>query len=176
MPHLIPPLSFYARDCLEVGPELVGKLLCRRLPDGQVRRLRILETEAYRGQEDTACHAHRGRTKRTEVLYAAPGTLYVYLCYGIHWLLNIVTGREGEPQAVLIRSCQGAEGPGRLTRALGIQGDFNRRSILDGGELWLEDDGFSCAVRQAPRVGIGYASPEDQARPWRYIAGPAKER
>ena len=176
MPHLIPPLSFYARDCLEVAPELVGKLLCRRLPDGQVRRLRILETEAYRGQEDTACHAHRGRTRRTEVLYAAPGTLYVYLCYGIHWLLNIVTGREEEPQAVLIRSCQGAEGPGRLTRALEIGGEFNRRSILTCDELWLEDDGVSYGVRQATRVGIGYAAPEDQARLWRFVAAPRDTR
>ena len=176
MPHLIPPLSFYARDCLEVGPELVGKLLCRRLPDGQVRRLRILETEAYRGQEDTACHAHRGRTRRTEVLYAAPGTLYVYLCYGIHWLLNIVTGREEEPQAVLIRSCQGAEGPGRLTRALEIGGEFNRRSILTCDELWLEDDGVSYGVRPATRVGIGYAAPEDQARLWRFVAAPRDTR
>lgn len=100
-----------------------------------------------------ACHAHRGRTRRTEVLYAAPGTLYVYLCYGIHWLLNIVTGREEEPQAVLIRSCQGAEGPGRLTRALEIGGEFNRRSILTCDELWLEDDGVSYGVRPATPGG-----------------------
>ncbi len=79
--------EFYHRPCLEVARELVGKVLVY-----QGRRLRISETEAYCGEEDTACHAHRGRTRRSEVLYAEAGTIYLYLCYGIHWLLNIVTG------------------------------------------------------------------------------------
>ena len=140
------------------------------MPDGSVRRLRILETEAYCGEQDTACHAHKGRTKRTEVLYAAPGTLYVYLCYGIHWMLNIVTGEANCPQAVLIRSCAGAEGPGKLTRALEINGEFNRMLLSDNSaSLWLEDDGLPCSFHTAPRVGIGYASPEDQAVLWRFI-------
>ena len=108
-----------------VAQDLVGKILARRLPDGSILRLRIWETEAYCGQEDTACHAHRGRTKRTEVLYADAGTVYVYLCYGIHWLVNIVTGDREEPQAVLIRACEGAQGPGKLTKALKITGALN---------------------------------------------------
>ncbi len=166
---MTPDLRFFARDCLEVAPGLVGMLLCRRAADGGVLRLRIRETEAYRGEEDTACHAHRGRTPRTEVLYAPPGTLYVYLCYGIHWLLNIVTGAKEQPQAVLIRACEGAEGPGKLTRALGIDGRFNRRSLPDCAELWLEDDGTPRSVRAAPRVGIAYASEADQERLWRFI-------
>ncbi len=155
---------FYHRPCVEVARDLVGKVLVFR-----GRRLRISETEAYCGEADTACHASRGRTQRTEVLYRQAGTVYVYLCYGIHWMLNVVTGEEGQPEAVLIRACVEAPGPGRLTRALGITGAQNRSSITDSDELWIEDDGFSCAVRTDKRVGIGYASLEDQQRPWRFI-------
>ena len=163
-------LSVLAGSCPEAARSLVGKLLCRRFPDGTVRRLRILETEAYCGESDTACHAHRGRTARTEVMYAPAGTLYVYLCYGIHWMLNIVTNRLGDPQAVLIRSCEGAEGPGKLTKALGIDKSFNGRSLMDcADELWIEDGPAACEVTAARRVGIGYASPEDQSKLWRYI-------
>ena len=160
--------DFFHRPCLTVAEELVGKVLVHRLPDGQELRLRISETESYCGESDTACHAHKGRTKRTEVLYADAGTVYVYLCYGIHWLLNIVTGEAQDPQAVLIRACQGANGPGKLTKALGITGELNRGSVF-GEELWIEDDGFSCSVVTDKRVGIGYASQEDQDKPWRFI-------
>ncbi len=162
--------DFFARPCPEAARELVGKLLCRRFPDGTVKKLRITETEAYCGEEDTACHAHKGRTPRTDTLYAAPGTLYVYLCYGIHWMLNIVTGREGEPQAILVRAAESAAGPGRLTKALSIDGSFNRsplEELIDS--LWLEDDGFSCSVETGKRIGIGYATTEDQEKPWRFL-------
>ena len=159
--------DFFHRPCLTVAEELVGKILVHHLPDGQKLRLRISETEAYCGEDDTACHAHKGRTQRTEVLYADAGTIYVYLCYGIHWLLNIVTGDKEDPQAVLIRACLDAEGPGRLTKALGITGQLNRGSIL-GEELWIEDDGFPCSVVTDKRVGIGYASQEDQDKLWRF--------
>ena len=162
--------DFFARPCPEAAQALVGKLLCRVMPDGTVKKLRITETEAYCGEADTACHAHKGRTTRTETLYARPGTLYVYLCYGIHWMLNIVTGSEGDPQAILVRACETAEGPGRLTKALGIDGSFNRKTLEALSDmLWLEDDGLPGSVITGKRVGIGYASPEDQAKPWRYI-------
>ncbi|MDE6149089.1 MAG: DNA-3-methyladenine glycosylase, partial [Ruminococcus sp.] len=91
--------KFFHRDVLEVAPDLVGKILVSRI-NGQEVKVRITETEAYRGEEDTACHAHKGRTKRTEVLYGKSGVIYVYLCYGMHWLMNVVTGDEGIPQAV----------------------------------------------------------------------------
>ena len=136
------------------------------------KRFRISETEAYCGEADTACHAHKGKTKRTEVLYADAGTLYIYLCYGIHWLLNIVTGEPGQPEAVLIRACLEAPGPGKLTKALGITGTLNRESAVSSPELWIEDDGFSCEVETAKRVGIGYASQEDQDRLWRFKLKP----
>ena len=156
------PSDFYHRPCLEVARDLVGKVLvCGD------KKLRIAETEAYVGESDTACHAHKGRTKRTEVMYMQAGTIYIYLCYGVHWLLNIVTGEEEQPEAVLIRACVDAEGPGKLTKHLGITGELNRESIC-GEDLYVEDDGFICEVTTDKRVGIGYASPEDQDRPWRF--------
>lgn len=162
--------DFFRGPCVDVSRALVGKQLCRRFSDGTVKRLRILETEAYCGEADTACHVHKGRTPRTEVFYGPPGTLYVYLCYGIHWMLNIVTGEINDPQAVLIRSCEGAEGPGKLTKALEINKTFNGLNLSQcKNDLWLEDDGLPCRVRTAPRIGIGYASAEDQARLWRFI-------
>ena len=161
------PYSFYHRPCLDVARELVGKILVHRV-DGVEHRLRITETEAYCGEQDTACHAHKGRTKRTEVMYMEAGTIYIYLCYGVHWLLNIVTGEPDHPEAVLIRACEGKmNGPGKLTKALKITGQLNRGSIL-GDELWIEDDGFTCPVVTDTRVGIGYASEEDQSRLWRF--------
>ena len=154
--------EFYHRPCLEVARDLVGKVLVY----GD-KRLRISETEAYVGESDTACHAHKGKTKRTEVMYMQAGTIYIYLCYGVHWLLNIVTGDENRPEAVLIRACIDADGPGKLTKKLGITGEWNRQSIC-GKNLHIEDDGFSCEVLTDKRVGIGYASQEDQDRLWRF--------
>lgn len=156
-------MSFFHRPCSDVARDLVGKVLIHK-----GKQLRISETECYCGEADTACHASRGRTKRTEVMYGQAGTVYVYLCYGIHWMLNIVTGEENHPEAVLIRACLEAEGPGKLTRALGITGELNRSSILTGETLWIGDDGFRCDVETAKRVGIGYANQEDQDRLWRF--------
>jgi DNA-3-methyladenine glycosylase len=100
-------------------------------------------------------------------MYMDAGTIYIYLCYGMHWMLNIVTGDAEDPQAVLIRACVDAAGPGKLTKALQITGSLNRGSVL-GDELWIEDDGFACQVVTDKRVGIGYASREDQDRLWRF--------
>ena len=160
--------SFFEQDAPEAARQLVGKILVHRTADGE-KRLRITEAEAYRGEEDTACHAHKGRTKRTEVMYGSAGTIYIYLCYGMHWMLNLVTGQEGQPQAVLIRACETAPGPGRLTKALEITGDLNRASAVEPDSvLWVEDDGFVCSTQALKRVGIGYAAQEDQDRLWRF--------
>lgn len=160
---MVLPYEFYHRPCLEVARDLVGKVLVH---NGQ--KLRISETEAYCGESDTACHASKGRTKRTEVMYRQAGTVYVYLCYGIHWMLNIVTGEIDQPEAVLIRACLDAEGPGKLTKKLAITGELNRTSVVDASGIWIEDDGFACEVVTDKRVGIGYASREDQNRLWRF--------
>ena len=171
MPTPPPPLGqdFFTRDALEVAPALVGCRLVRTLPDGETRTLTITETEAYCGESDSACHAHRGRTRRNAPLYERGGIFYVYLCYGIHWLLNAVTGAEGAPQGVLIRACEGYPGPGRLTKALGIGGELTGLPV-DGcaGLRFAARDG-EWEITAAPRVGIAYAEPEDRARPWRFI-------
>lgn len=160
--YLSQPATFLAGD-------LVGKLLCRRTESG-VLRYRIMETECYFGEEDTACHASKGRTERTATLYKRGGTAYVYLCYGIHSLFNVVTGKEDHPEAVLIRGVAGYNGPGKLTRAMAIDRELNGEDMVSSSRLWLEDDGYRPVVREAKRVGIDYATPEYRDILWRYIA------
>ena len=154
---------------------LLGKhLVCRRA-DGPVEARLILETEAYDGERDLACHARAGRTARTEVMYAAGGVWYVYLCYGIHEMLNLVVGPSGWPAAILIRGVEGAIGPGRVTRALGIDRSLNRAPAAPASGLWLEDRGVRVpagAVARTPRIGVDYAGPVWAAKRWRFTVDP----
>ena len=159
----------YQRDAVGMAKVLLGMTLCRRLEDGTVLRARIVETEAYFGEEDTACHADKGRTSRTDVMYASGGFAYVYLCYGMHDMLNVVTGPADHPEAVLIRGVEGAIGPGRVTKALQITRAFNRENLVDSDRLWIESDGVSVRFKATPRIGIGYATKRDQSRKWRFV-------
>lgn len=161
--------AFYHRDCLAVAPELVGKLLVRQLPDGTLLQERIAETEAYRGQEDLACHASKGRTPRTELLYRESGVIYVYLCYGIHWLMNVITGEKEQPQGVLLRAGAVHSGPAKLTKFLQIDGTFNGGSFVTSPVLWIADDGYRPPLRTDVRVGIDYAGEHWKNMPWRWI-------
>ena len=104
--------DYFSSPATVLAPDLLGKIICRRTENGIIRS-RITETECYYGEEDTACHAHKGRTERTKTMYESGGITYVYLCYGIHAMLNIVTGDENHPEAVLIRGLSDAKGPGR---------------------------------------------------------------
>ena len=160
--------KFFHRDCLEVAPDLIGKILVSKI-NGIETRVRITETEVYRGEEDTACHAHKGRTKRTEVLYGKSGIIYVYLCYGMHWLMNVITGEEGQPQGVLFRAGEGFNGPAKLTKALGVTGKQNLQSFVDNAEIWIEDDGEKFSYTTDKRVGINYATEEYINKQWRFI-------
>ena len=146
---------------------MLGKLLCRKV-DGQTVKLRITETEAYYSEEDTACHAHKGRTPRTQTMYLEGGVAYVYLCYGIHSLLNVVTGEKDHPQAVLIRGVEGYNGPGKLTKALKIDRSLNGENLIESDRLWLEDDGFTCEYTASKRIGIDYATEEYRNKLWRF--------
>jgi DNA-3-methyladenine glycosylase len=179
----------YGIDAVTLAPALLGKLLCRRLPAkspafpglpgnaaptknaaaGGIVRLRITETEAYYGEGDTACHASRGKTERTAVMYRAGGFAYVYLCYGVHWMLNVVSGPADFPEAVLIRGVEGFDGPGKLTKALDIGKDLKGENLLTSQKLWIEDDGYTPLFRRAKRVGIDYAAAKDKNRLWRFI-------
>ncbi len=162
--------EYFMDSAPNLAPDLLGKLLCREnVQTGETFRLRITETECYYGESDTACHAHRGRTPRTDVLYSPGGVTYVYLCYGMYDLLNFVTGPEGHPEAVLIRGIEGFDGPGRTTRHIGITRAHNRLPLDPEHGLWIEDDGAPRPEYIAlPRVGIGYASQEDRERLWRF--------
>lgn len=160
--------EFFNRDAEEIAPELIGKLLIREI-GGEKIILRISEVEIYKGENDTACHAHKGRTKRTEVMYGEAGRFYIYLCYGIHYLLNIVTGSIDEPQAILIRATVEANGPGKLTKALKIDKSLNGKKAEKESTLWFEDDGQKFKYYKDKRVGIAYASKKDQNRLWRYV-------
>jgi DNA-3-methyladenine glycosylase len=159
--------DFYLQSAVELAPKLLGKFLCRRI-GGETVKLRITETEAYM-PNDTACHAYRGKTPRNAVLFARGGVAYIYLCYGLHNMLNVVTGEKDSPQAVLIRGVQGCKGPGIVTKKLHIDRSLNGIA-LDGGEIWLEDDGAQFDYKTTARVGIDYAQADDRARLWRFVA------
>ena len=155
----------YAVDAVTAAKMLLGKWLCRRLPNGSVRKVRIVEIEAYCGEEDTACHAHCGKTERNAPMYEQGGIAYIYLCYGMHNLLNIVTGAKDNPEAVLIRGVEGAIGPGRVTKFLQIDRALNRESLTVSKWLWIEDDGTKPPrFKTTPRIGIGYATKRDRNR------------
>ena len=160
--------SFYTRDVLDVAPELIGKALVVRNSSSELSRLRISEVEAYRGQEDKACHAYKGRTTRTEVMYHEGGKIYVYFVYGMYWMLNVVTGQENEPQAVLIRGVEGITGPGKLTRGLGIDGSYYGEDLTLSDRIWIEDSGIKPSIRTGPRIGINYAGEPWISKQWRY--------
>ena len=159
--------DFFTRDVLIVAPELLGKFLVRKYENGQVERFKIVEVEAYRGQEDLACHACKGRTKRTEVLFHGGGKIYMYLIYGMYWMLNIVTGNEDEPQAVLIRGIEGTIGPGRLAKRLILDGSFYGETI-PSPRIWVEDSNEKPSYITTPRIGIDYAK-EWKDKPWRFV-------
>ncbi|MDR2662124.1 MAG: DNA-3-methyladenine glycosylase [Treponema sp.] len=160
----------YGAGAPSLAPALLGTLLCRRLPAG-ILRLRITETEAYYGEGDTACHASRGKTERTAVMYRPGGFAYIYLCYGIHWMLNVVSGPGDFPQAVLIRGVEGFDGPGKLTKALDIGKDLKGENLVTSKRLWIEDDGYRPRFRKTKRIGIGYAAEKDRNRLWRFVTG-----
>lgn len=164
------PAPFYKRDVLIVAPELLGKTLVRRFESGLTERYTITEVEAYNGIEDRACHASKGRTPRTDIMFSEGGLVYVYLVYGIHWLLNIVTGREGEGTAVLIRGLKGITGPGRVGKHLQLDRSFYGENLMHSNRIWIEDSGIALPYRQMPRVGIHYAGEPWLSKPWRYMA------
>jgi DNA-3-methyladenine glycosylase len=160
--------DFFTRDVLDVAPGLLSKVLTIRFDNGVTRRFIISETEAYRGSEDKACHASKGRTARTEIMYHEGGRLYVYFVYGMYWMLNIVTGAKNIPQAVLIRSFENCYGPGRVTKLLGIDKSFYGEDLTVSSRIWIEDSGFSPVYKAGPRIGIDYAGEFWKAKPWRY--------
>jgi DNA-3-methyladenine glycosylase len=183
---------FQNPDVVSVAQKLLGKVICTHI-DGHYCEAMITETEAYSGKNDKACHAHLGRfTKRTAIMYEDGGRSYIYLCYGIHHLFNIVTNVKGEADAVLIRAIQPIKGeaimsqrrnvkamkpavfsgPGKLTQALGLDKSLNALDLVSSNDLFIADFNFSVEkIIKTTRIGIDYAQ-EDAFLPWRfYISG-----
>ena len=170
---------FFEKDTLKVARNLLGKIIVRKT-DNEIIKARIIETEAYCGVEDKACHARHGKTKRNAPMWGPAGFTYVYLCMGLHYLLNIVTKSEGDPEAVLIRKIEPlintgknfkSYGPGNLTRYLKINRQLNNIDLTKSKEIWLEDDGFVIVpgkIEIAPRIGIPYAG-KYKNKLWRFI-------
>jgi DNA-3-methyladenine glycosylase len=176
MGRLIEPSELADKSAVACARWLLGRYLVRARPDAEPEARMITETEAYDGERDLACHARAGRTGRTEVLYAPAGIWYVYLCYGVHEMLNLVVGPADWPAAVLIRGVEGLNGPGRVTRHLGIDRKLNRAAAAPASGLWLEDRDVRIprrAIRATPRVGVDYAGPVWSQKPWRFVLGGA---
>lgn len=161
--------SFYRNDAVLVAEKLLGKRIVRRWEDGTEQKYVITETEAYLGEEDLACHASKGRTTRTEIMYAEGGKVYVYLIYGMYWMLNVVTGDENHPQAVLIRGIDNIIGSGRVGRELKMDKSFYGEDLLTSSRIWLEDAPTVQHFETAPRVGVDYAGEIWKNKPWRFI-------
>ncbi len=161
--------SFYQREVLEVAPELLGKIIVRQFEDNIIRKFKITEVEAYRGMEDLACHASKGRTPRTEVMFLAGGLVYVYLIYGMYWMLNIVTGNENEPAAVLIRGVENISGPGRVGKSLELDKSFYGENLILSSRIWIEDLNREIKYETSHRIGIDYAGEPWISKPWRYL-------
>jgi DNA-3-methyladenine glycosylase len=162
--------TFFTQGALELAPKLLGVTIVRKFSDGHEFRDTITELEVYLGEEDLACHASKGRTLRTEVLYGQGGHVYVYLIYGMYWLLNIVTGLKDQPQALLIRSLATVAGPGRVGKALGLDKSFYGEDLVPSQRLWLEPRAEALenlAFTQTPRIGVDYAG-EWKDKPWRF--------
>ncbi|MFY9493070.1 MAG: DNA-3-methyladenine glycosylase [Minisyncoccia bacterium] len=164
--------NFFTKNTLWVAKNLLGKYLCRKLPSGRVIAAMITETEAYKGFDDQASHASKGRTKRTEVMFGEPGTIYVYLIYGMYHCLNLVCEKKGYPAAVLIRGVLGINGPGRVCRHFKIDRRLNGQKL--GRELWVENRSnlksqiSKLRIKKSKRVGVDYAG-ESKDWLWRFV-------
>ena len=178
MGRIIQPEEVQGRGTVALARWLVGKTLVRTRAGTSSRHL-ITETEAYHTARDRACHASRGRTPRTEVMFRPGGVWYVYLCYGMHEMLNLVTGPAEFPAAVLIRGVEGIAGPGRVTKALGIGRTLNACVAAPPSGLHLEDEGRVPARGEllvTPRIGIDYAGRPWVEKRWRFVWEPARSR
>ena len=162
-------ISFFAKDTISLAKSLIGKWIFSNV-NGETVKAQISEVEAYLGIEDSACHTYKGkRTNRTEPMWKQGGTIYIYLCYGLHNLFNIVSGKEGVPEAVLIRAVIGANGPAKLTKLLNINRSLNGEMITNNSQIGIYDDGKIYHFEAKPRVGIDYALKKDKEALLRYV-------
>lgn len=162
--------KFFNRPAPDVCLDLLGKFLVQKVGFGE-RAFEITEVEAYEGLLDRGSHAHKGLTKSNWPMFGPAGFWYVYFTYGMHWMLNIVTGEEDHPSAILIRGVRGIKGPGRVTKNLGINNKLNGAPAVPLSGLWIEDRGAQVdpkSIKKGPRIGIDYAGPFWKKRKWRF--------
>ncbi|MBI2050914.1 MAG: DNA-3-methyladenine glycosylase [Parcubacteria group bacterium] len=162
---------FFNRPTLKVAEELLGMFLVRRIGSREIS-LPITEVEAYDGFNDKASHASRGNTLRNAPMFGDAGFWYVYLVYGMHWMLNIVTGAREYPAAILIRGAGSINGPAKLTKALSITKTFNAKPASRITGLWIEDRGVvvkKSDIKRLPRIGVDYAGPVWAKRKYRFV-------
>lgn len=164
--------KFYVRPTLKVAKELLGKYIVRKIGKKEIVS-KIIETEAYIGPKDRASHAFGGKiTKRNWPLYLEGGHIYIYLVYGIHWQLNVVSEKAGKPECILIRALEGIDGPGKVCRFLKLDKSFNGEDLTKSKRIWLEDRGKRIKPSQIiskKRIGIDYAGPYWSRRKWRFL-------
>lgn len=163
--------NFFEKDTLEVAENLLGKYLVRKIGDKEIA-LKINEVEVYDGFEDKASHAHKGKTERNKVMFGEAGNWYVYMVYGMHHMLNIVTGKRDYPAAVLIRGVGDVNGPGRLTKFLKIDRKLNGKNSSVKTGLWFEDRGEFVdkkKIKCFPRIGVDYAGPVWAKKDYRFM-------
>lgn len=163
--------TFFARPATIVAEELLGKYIVTII-NNKPTGFMIIETEAYEGFDDQASHAARGLTPRTKVMFGRAGRFYVYLIYGLHQMLNVVTHSEGVPSAVLIRGIKGICGPGRVTKFLSITKAHNALAASKETGVWFEDRGVKVLIQEivtTPRIGVEYAGPVWSQKLWRYV-------
>lgn len=162
--------DFFARDSLLVAPSLLGYFLARKFEDGRVEKRMITEVEAYLGEEDKASHARFGKTKRNIVMWDKPGLIYVYFVYGMYWMFNIVTGKKGKAQAVLVRALEGVKGPGKVGKWLSIDKSFYGEDLVSSKRIWVEEGSLpkSAKIIKTPRIGVSYAG-KWAYRKWRFV-------
>jgi len=162
-------LNFFKQDAETLAKNLIGKWIETNI-DGKKVKAQIKETEAYLGTIDSACHSYKGkRTKRTETMYMNAGTIYIYLCYGMHYLLNFVCAENDLPEAVLIRALVEADGPAKATKFLNINNKLNGETIINNSKLSIWDDEKNYSYVKAKRVGIDYALNKDKNAMLRFI-------
>lgn len=152
----------------ELAKKLIGKYLCRDTGN-EIIKDEIVETEAYFGVDDSASHARFGKTERNKLMWAEGGTIYVYLCYGIHEMFNIVSGKNGEVGAVLIRGTKSAKGSGLLTKKFKINRQLNGEKIINNNRIWLENNSEKINIKKEKRIGINFAENKDKNALLRFI-------
>jgi len=161
---------FIENDTLSIAKGLIGKTLVRDFGNGEILKSKIIETEAYIGEQDLACHASKGKTERNKIMYEDGGLVYVYLIYGLYWMLNFVTEKADRPEAVLIRGIEDCSGPGRIGRLLKLDRSFYGENLETSTRIWIEDSITRSKIIATPRIGIDYSGEIWKNKPWRFVA------